>query len=230
MRKKMMESVDIFKDNDELAAEVEEKAKEIEKEVKDEIEEAEEIVDDINYPEDTETPKTVEIKPLKEQLILNEDLEDFNDLVDRLVVSAENILWDYSKWVSTEEMEDACIEACHRITEEIIPSIEHEMVDTNESLNEDLKVISSLSEFEPWGPAINTLDKVEDAGMLDELDALLDELYPEGLLRVQLNDILWEESDWILSTLGIQDSEDEGDEESEELEFDDDLDKEWEED
>ena len=47
--------------------------------------------------------------------------------------------------------------------------------------------------------------------MIDELESMLEDLYPEGLTVTELNDILWFDSEMILEQLGI--AEDEDDEE-----------------
>lgn len=45
---------------------------------------------------------------------------------------------------------------------------------------------------------------------------MLEELYPEGISRVELNDLMWFDSDWIFETLGISEEEEEesGDDEN----------------
>lgn len=73
----------------------------------------------------------------------------------------------------------------------------------NESLNEDVKIISDLSDYEPWSGAVDTWNRIQDADKLEELDAMLEETYPDGLTMTELNDILWFDSEWVLSSLGI---------------------------
>lgn len=77
-----------------------------------------------------------------------------------------------------------------------------------------------ISGYTPWSGAVDTFDKIKEAGLLDELDALIDELYPEGISETQLNDILWFEPDFILDSLGLGEDEEE-EEETEEDEDDD---------
>lgn len=47
-------------------------------------------------------------------------------------------------------------------------------------------------------------EKLEDLDLLDQLDQILEDCYPEGMSRVTLNDILWFEGDWIAEVLGIK--------------------------
>lgn len=61
----------------------------------------------------------------------------------------------------------------------------------------------TVSEFTPWQGAVSTYDTIVEENKLDDLDFLLEELYPEGISESQLNDILWFESDWVFAQLGI---------------------------
>ena len=62
----------------------------------------------------------------------------------------------------------------------------------------------SLYDFDAWSGGADTLNRVIDAGKVEELEQMLDELYPEGLSDTELNDILWFEEDWVYETLGIR--------------------------
>ena len=88
-----------------------------------------------------------------------------------------------------------------------------------ESVNESVKIISDLGDFKPWSGAIDTWDKIVDAGKLDTLDFMLEDMYPEGISDVGLNDLLWHDSEWVLDMVGI--SEDQDDEEQDEDEIED---------
>ena len=62
--------------------------------------------------------------------------------------------------------------------------------------------------------AVETQDTIINAGKADEFDAMIEELYPDGIGETELNDLLWFEDEWIYETLGI--SEDDEEEEEEE--------------
>lgn len=62
----------------------------------------------------------------------------------------------------------------------------------------------SLANFEAWSGAVDTLSRINAEGKADELEAVLDELYPEGLDETQLNDLLWFDSDWCFEICGIR--------------------------
>ena len=66
--------------------------------------------------------------------------------------------------------------------------------------------------YKPWSGAISTWNEIEGANKVDELEYLLEELYPEGITDTQLNDLLWFESDWIYESLGITEEDEEEDE------------------
>ena len=62
----------------------------------------------------------------------------------------------------------------------------------------------SLKNFKAWSGAKDTLNKLIELDKCDELEFILDDLYPDGLSDTQLNDILWFEDEWIYETLGIE--------------------------
>lgn len=70
-----------------------------------------------------------------------------------------------------------------------------------------IKTETNLRNFEAWSGAIETKKIILDAGLEEEFEGLIDELYPEGLTDTELNDILWFDSDWILENLGIKEEE-----------------------
>jgi gp187 len=65
--------------------------------------------------------------------------------------------------------------------------------------------------YKPWSGAISTWNEIEEANKVDELEYLLEELYPEGITDTQLNDLLWFESDWVYESLGITEEDEEED-------------------
>ena len=71
---------------------------------------------------------------------------------------------------------------------------------TNENL--------SLINFEAWSGAKDTKETIISEGKVDEFDSLIEELYPDGLSKTQLNDLLWFEEDWLYEMIGIEVNED----------------------
>lgn len=69
-----------------------------------------------------------------------------------------------------------------------------------------MKIINEtirLREFEAWSGAKSTKEKIIEHDKEEEFENLIEELYPNGLTDVQLNDILWFEEEWIFESLGI---------------------------
>lgn len=64
-----------------------------------------------------------------------------------------------------------------------------------------------------WSGARDTVERIEDEGKGDEFVSLIEEVYPEGIDRTALNDILWFDDEWVFESLGIKDEEESGDDE-----------------
>lgn len=63
---------------------------------------------------------------------------------------------------------------------------------------------TSLESFEAWSGAVDTLDRIRNAGKCDVLEAILEEQYPDGMTDTQLNDILWFEPEWCYEMCGMR--------------------------
>lgn len=82
-----------------------------------------------------------------------------------------------------------------------------------------------LEEFEPWGEtAINTKEKIVDAGKADTFSAQIRELYPDGIPEVTMNDLLWFDREWCFDLVGISDCEDDEDEDEDDEDEEDEID------
>lgn len=68
-----------------------------------------------------------------------------------------------------------------------------------------------LNTFEAWCGAVDTLDRIREEGKTDELEDILDELYPDGMSETELNDLLWFEPETVYEWLGISEDEEEED-------------------
>ena len=83
-----------------------------------------------------------------------------------------------------------------------------------------------LDTFEAWSGGEDTLDRIRRAGKTRELESILEDLYPTGMSKTELNDLLWFRSEEVFNWLGmrtIEDIKEELEEVKEELEnlFDD---------
>ena len=65
----------------------------------------------------------------------------------------------------------------------------------------------TLADFDAWSGAKDTKQTSLNNNKGDEFDALIEELYPDGLTETQLNDILWFDSDWLFESLDIKEDE-----------------------
>ena len=72
-----------------------------------------------------------------------------------------------------------------------------------------MKIISymSLTDFDFWAGAWDTI-KYLTPGELEQIEQILEELYPEGLSATELNDLFWFEDDLIAEWLGYESFED----------------------
>ena len=72
------------------------------------------------------------------------------------------------------------------------------------------------SDYKPWSGAVNTWEKIVDAGKVEELEGYFENIYPDGVDSVTaINDDLWFNDEEILDYLGITDEEEDGEEDEE---------------
>ena len=64
-----------------------------------------------------------------------------------------------------------------------------------------------LNSFEAWSGAKETLDRIQREGKCEELENMLEELYPDGMTETELNDLLWFEPETVYEWLGIRSEE-----------------------
>ncbi len=72
----------------------------------------------------------------------------------------------------------------------------------------EAKVVDDFSSYEPWDAAVSTFDNIQNAGKMDALEQLIDDMYPDGIDKTELNDLLAYESDWVYSMLDMPNEED----------------------
>lgn len=61
-----------------------------------------------------------------------------------------------------------------------------------------------LNSFEAWSGAKETLERIQREGKCEELENILEELYPNGMTETELNDLLWFEPETVYEWLGIR--------------------------
>lgn len=60
---------------------------------------------------------------------------------------------------------------------------------------------------ECWSGAIDTLQKIEELGLEEELIQLLEEIFEDVPSLTKVNDFLWFDEDYILECLGVNEEE-----------------------
>ena len=68
-----------------------------------------------------------------------------------------------------------------------------------------MKVIfeTSLENFEAWAGAVDTKEKIIEAGKAEEFNELIEACYPDGISATELNDILWYNTDGLYEILSM---------------------------
>lgn len=64
-----------------------------------------------------------------------------------------------------------------------------------------------LQDFEFWSGARYVRGYVEDLGLLDDLENIIEQEYPEGIDETELNDLFWHDGDTIARWLGYDNEE-----------------------
>ena len=81
-------------------------------------------------------------------------------------------------------------------------------------------VEESLRNFQFWSGARENAAELT-MEQLDELESILEDIYPDGMSDTEINDLMWFEFDLIKEWLGIDDDEEE--EEDDEEDYDEDA-------
>lgn len=69
-----------------------------------------------------------------------------------------------------------------------------------------MKIIKemSLKELETWQGATDTKERIINNDKEVEFESLMEEMYPNGISEIELNDLLWFDDEWIYESLGIE--------------------------
>lgn len=63
----------------------------------------------------------------------------------------------------------------------------------------------SLEDFQPWQGAVRIWQAIQDAGKMNRFKNLISELYPDTIDAQTLNDLLWFDSDFVFTSLEMED-------------------------
>lgn len=76
-----------------------------------------------------------------------------------------------------------------------------------------MKIYSEdIENYKPWSGAVGFYEEIVDAGKLNQLEFILEDIYPEGMSETELNDLLWFEEDIVRDWLGMTEEEEEEEE------------------
>ena len=70
-----------------------------------------------------------------------------------------------------------------------------------------------LNTFGAWSGGFDTLNRIREEGKCQDLEYILEELYPDGMTETQLNDLLWHDRELVYEMLGINDEDEEEEDE-----------------
>lgn len=73
----------------------------------------------------------------------------------------------------------------------------------------------SLADLELWGSATDLAEEIMEAGKERFFESVIEDLYPDGISLLDLNDLLSYDTEWVYETLGMQEEEEEEDNEEE---------------
>ena len=178
------------------------------------------IIDSFDYEDEAidyaKSNRGVEVVHRQLQFALLDDFES-EDVIDEYT---EGTVWerDYTKSYKYDDEQEEALK-----TKKVPPVITDKQKACKDKeckkkeLDESLKVICDFSEYKPWSGAISTYARIEEEDKLGELESLLEEIYPEGISMVGINDILWFDWEWVFEELGITDDDEEETEDEEDF-------------
>ena len=67
---------------------------------------------------------------------------------------------------------------------------------------------TSLVSFNFWSGAKDNAEELTSE-QLEQIEAELEELYPDGMSETELNDLFWFDIDWLKELVGIEEEEEE---------------------
>jgi hypothetical protein len=71
-----------------------------------------------------------------------------------------------------------------------------------------IKTTYGIENFKPWSGAGYAYNAIIRNDKEAEFNAIIADLYPEGIDETQLNDLLWFDRDWVYEILGLDENGD----------------------
>ena len=142
-----------------------------------------------------------------------EDIKTAKDKIKYCAKKNKEAIDDLEKAVNEPEKNEALKEADESEVTDTDKSSKEEVEiqakkeDEKEPERDGLKIITSINEYTPWDGAVATFEKIQKANKVEELEFMLEDIYPEGITATQLNDLLWFDTEWVLDSLGLKEAE-----------------------
>lgn len=71
-----------------------------------------------------------------------------------------------------------------------------------------MKIYSEgIENYKPWSGAVGFYEEIVDAGKLDYLEQILEDIYPDGMSETELNDLLWFDEESVRDWLDMEDED-----------------------
>lgn len=67
----------------------------------------------------------------------------------------------------------------------------------------EAKVKIALEKFKPWGNAVSPYNQIVEVGKLEDLEKIVEQMYPDGIEDAELNDLLTD-VEWLSAVLGMK--------------------------
>ena len=69
--------------------------------------------------------------------------------------------------------------------------------DSDDEHDNDNDEINDLSEYKPWGGAKDNYNNIVENGKLEIFEKIIGEVFPDGLTKTEINELLWRDFDFI---------------------------------
>ena len=143
---------------------------------------------------------------------LSEEIIHVSDEADKLLVKLA--LAGFHDWQQLAL--DLLDSMTDRQVQQFVDDYDYEVITSGVQFEEDKPITESvediahydadnLEEFQPWQGAVRIWQAIQDAGKMDIFKGLISELYPDTIDGQTLNDLLWFDSDFIFTSLGMED-------------------------
>ena len=143
---------------------------------------------------------------------LSEEIIHVSDEADKLLVKLA--LAGFHDWQQLAL--DLLDSMADEQVQQFVDDYDYEVITSGVQFEEDKPITESvediahydadnLEEFQPWQGAVRIWQAIQDAGKMDIFKELISELYPDTIDGQTLNDLLWFDSDFIFTSLGMED-------------------------